>query len=188
MSNTADTIVTENITYCSTDDVLPGIANSEIYICPINDFTTFATPKATSVAISLEEAGSITDSHTFTAPKGFFKIDVLPETGVVEFINEGEKGAKSNTNSFAFTLAGTGKRNVGFIRKYQNRRLIILVKEKDGDIKQIGSELSPAYLTEASGTSGQKSGDVKGITMKFSDIQAFPSPVYEGTITEFTPA
>jgi len=188
MSNCVETIITENLEFCADNEVVAGISPVAIYACPVKDFTEIQKPKALNVAVSLEEAGTIDGSHTFTAPKGFFKIDILPDTGLVESANEGEKGAKSNTNSFSGTLAGTDAKKVGFIRKYQNQPMIFIVTENDGTKKQIGSEVSPAYMSEGSQNSGQKAGDVKGTVVKFTDVQAYPAPVYTGTITEFTPA
>lgn len=183
-----DTIVTDNLDYCADTENPAGVSPVEIFAARVSDFDTIIAPPALGVATTLEEAATITGPHTFTAPKGFFKIAILPDTGLVETANEGEKGSKSNTNSFSGTLPGTGAKVAGFIRKYQNVGMIFLVTQINGDIKQIGSKISPAYLSEASGSSGQKVGDVHGTPVKFSDVQAYPAPVYTGAITEFTPA
>jgi len=183
-----DTIVTENMDFCADQENAAGISPVEIYAARVIDFDAIIKPLALGVAVSLEEAGSITGPHTFTAPKGFFKISILPDTGSVETANEGEKGAKTNTNSFSGTIPGNSARNIGFIRKYQNVGMIFLVKQINGDVRQIGSEDSPAYLSEASGSTGLKAGDINGIPVKFTDVQAYPAPVYTGAITEFTPA
>ncbi|MGB5818830.1 MAG: hypothetical protein WBG90_05045 [Saonia sp.] len=183
-----DTIVTENMDFCADQENAAGISPVEIYAARVQDFDTIEKPLALGVATTLVEAGSITTAHTFTAPKGFFKMSILPDTGSVETTNEGEKGSKTNTNSFGGTIPGNSARNVGFIRKYQNVGMIFLVKQINGDVRQIGSEDSPAYLSEASGNTGLKAGDINGIPVKFSDVQAYPAPVYTGAITEFTPA
>ena len=188
MPTCSDTIVTENIVFCADQENAAGVSPVEIYAARVQDFLTIEKPLALGVAVSLAEAGSITTAHTFTPPKGFFKLNILPDTGVVETANEGEKGAKTNTNSFGGTLPGNSERNVGFIRKYQNVGMIFLVTQNNGKVRQIGSQVSPAYLTEASGSTGLKAGDINGIPVKFSDTQAYPAPVYTAAITEFTPA
>lgn len=184
----ADTIATENIDFCADQENAAGVSPVSIWACRVSDFETILKPPALGVATTLDEAATIVGPHTFTAPKGFFKLNVLPDTGVVETTNEGEKGAKTNTNSFGGTIPGNTARNIGFVRKYQNVGMIFLVTQIDGKIRQIGSEDSPAYLSEASGTTGLKAGDINGIPIKFTDTQAYPAPIYTGTITEFTPA
>lgn len=183
-----DTIVTENIDYCPDQETAAGVSSTEIYAARVSDFDTIAEPPALGVATTLAAAATISDPHTFTAPKGFFKLSILPDTGLVESENQGEKGSRTNTNNFSGTLPGITARNLGMIRKYQNVGMIFIVVQIDGTKRQIGSKISPAYLSEASGTSGQKAGDVNGIPVKFSDVQAYQAPIYDGVITEFTPA
>lgn len=184
----ADTIVTENIDFCPDAELAAGVSSVQIWACRVVDFLTIIGLPSLATATSLAEAATIVGPHLFEAGKGFFKINVLPDTGMVDFANEGEKGNKSNSNSFGGTLPGNSPRNLGFIRKYQNVGMIFIVTELTGQMRQIGSEISPAYLTEAPGTTGQKSGDVNGIPVKFTDTQSSPAPVYTGIVTEFTPA
>lgn len=182
-----DTIVTDNLEFCVDTEVAVGISTVEIFACPVKDFDTIAKPPAKNVATTLEEAGTISDAHTFTGDLGFFKINILPNTGLIETTSEGDPGTKTCANSFSGVLQGTTAKIAGFIRKYQNLPMIFLVTEVTGEVKQIGSQYSPAFLTELTGTSGQKAGDVKGTTVKFADTQAYPAPTYTGAITEFTP-
>lgn len=183
-----DTIITENIDFCADQENAAGVSSVSIWAARVSDFLAIIKPPALGVATSLSEAATIVGPHTFTSPAGFFKLNILPNTGLVESTNEGEPGAKTNTNSFGGTLPGITARNLGFIRKYQNVGMIFLVTQIDGKIRQIGSEDSPAYLTEASGSTGQKAGDINGIPVKFTDTQAYQAPIYTGVITEFTPA
>jgi len=187
MPTCSDTIVTENIDFCADQENAAGVSPVEIYAVRVSDCLTIAEPPALGTATSLAAAATIATAHTFAVGKGFFKINILPETGVVETTNEGEKGAKTNTNTFGGTLPGVNARNLGFIRKYQNVGMIFIVTQINGDKRQIGSKNSPAYLTEAPGTTGIKAGDINGIPVKFTDVQMYPAPIYASTITEFTP-
>lgn len=182
-----DTIALENIEYCPEEEIAAGISPTEIFACPVSKFTTIAEPPALNVATTLAEAATISDPHTFTGDDGFFKINILPETGMVDSENQGEKGNKTNVNNFSGTLPGITARNLGLIRKYQNVGMIFIVTQIDGKKRQLGSKNSPAYLSEASASTGQKPGDINGIPVKFSDVQAFQAPIYTGVITEFTP-
>jgi hypothetical protein len=105
---------------------------------------------------------------------------------MIETAQIGEKGNLSFQNSFTFALRGTGPKNAGWARKYKNEPMIFIVKEKNGDVKQIGSETAPAYMAEISGGSGQAPGDPKQLQYIIRDTQNYPAPEYAGTITEFT--
>ena len=183
-----DTINTENLDFCANAENVPGVSPIGVFACPVADFDTIAALPAKDAVTTLEAAATIPGPHTFSATKGFFKIAVLPNTGMVESAAEGEKGSKSFTNSFSGTLPNISAKSKGFLRKYQNVPMIFIVPQLNGDNVQLGSATSPAFLTEGTPSTGAKAGDVVGIPVKFSDVQGCPAPIYTGTITEFTPA
>lgn len=188
MADCTDSIALENIDFCPTDEIAAGVSEVEIYAAPVSSFDSIIAPPALNVATTLDAAATITGPHTFTAPAGFFKLNILPDTGLVESAMVGEKGSKSFANSFSGTLPGNSARNLGFGRKFKNVGMIFLVKQTNGEVRQIGSAVKPAYMEEYNGTSGAKAEDINGIPYKFSDVQAYPAPIYSGVITEFTPA
>ena len=181
-----ETIALEHIDYCPADEIAAGTTTTEIYAAPLSEFLAIIAPPALNVATTLSEAATIVGPHTFTSPAGFIKLNILPDTGNVESPMVGEKGSKSFANSFGGTLPGTSARNLGFGRKYKNVPMIFLVKQNNGDIRQIGSETRGAYFEEFTPASGAKPEDVNGIPFKITDVQAYPAPVYTGTITEAT--
>ncbi len=187
MPNCEDTIPLENVEFCPTDEIAAGVSETGVYGASIYDFAPggIKKPADLETATSLEAAGTIADSHIFKEGRGFHKIYINPDTGMVDSAHAGEKGNLSLTNSLTGSLQGTGAKIVGYTRKYKNTPMIYIVKEKNGDVKQIGSELVPAYMSEIAGTSGQKPGDVKATTVKISDTQPYMAPHYAGTIQEF---
>lgn len=185
MPNCVDPIPLENIDFCPTQETAPGISEVGVYVAPVTDFETIEKPLELDAGTDLESVATISGAHTFKTDKGFFKVYINPDTGLVETAHGGEKGNISFNNSITGTLQGTGPLVAGFLRKYKNMPLIIIVKERSGNVKQIGSELSPAYLIEVTGTSGQKVGDNKNTIVKFQDTQNYPAPEYAGTIQEF---
>lgn len=183
-----DTINTENLDFCANAENVPGVSPIEIFACPVSEFETIAALPAKDAVTDLAAAATIADSHTFAVGKGFFKIAILPETGMVESTAEGEKGSKSWANSFGGTLPNISAKSKGFLRKYQNVPMIFVVPQLNGDNVQLGSKKSPAFMTEATPSTGAKAGDVVGVPLKFADVQGCPAPIYAGTTTEFTPA
>lgn len=181
-------IVDENLDFCPTDEVASGVSEVEIYGAFIEDFETVQEPAALSAATSYAEAATIDTAHTFQTGKGFFKLNILPDTGNVESALVGSKGSKSFTNTFTGTLPSTSARNIGFGRRAKNAGMIWLVKQTNGDIRQIGSKTKPAYFEEYNANSGTTAEDVNGIPFNIQDTQPYAAPIYTSTITEFTPA
>lgn len=180
-----DSIALENLDFCPTDEIAAGVSEVGVYAAAISDFETIEKPADLSTALTLSEAATIPTAHVFKADRGFHKVYINPDSGLVETAQVGEKGNISFQNSLTGGLQGTGAKTAGWLRKYKNTPMIFVVKEKNGDIKQIGSELSPAYVAEVSGSSGQAPGDAKRTQVIIRDTQNYPAPEYAGTITEF---
>ena len=174
--------------FCANTEKAAGVSSTEIYACLVSDIDTFAELPNKDAVTTLEAAATITDSHVFKEGKGFFKIAILPETGMVESPAEGESASKTYVNSFSGTLPDISAKYKGFLRKYTNLPMIFIITQINGQKVQLGTKVSPAYLKEAAPSSGAKAGDVVGIPVKFSDSQSYPAPDYNGTVTEFTPA
>ena len=187
MASCKEPIIVENIDFCPIDETASGTSEVEIYGAYIQDFKSIAAPPKLADANTFAEAATIKGSHEFKEGRGFFKISILPDTGMIESAIAGEKGSKSFTNSFSGTIPGTSARNIGFARYSKNAPMIFVIAQTDGLYKQIGSQVKPAYLEDYTATSGAKAEDVHGITFKISDVQAYLAPLYLGTLTEFTP-
>ncbi|WP_283640110.1 hypothetical protein [Mesonia mobilis] len=185
MADCTDAIPLENLDYCPNTELAPGVSEVGVYVAAVADFDTIEKPADLTAGTDLENIATIDAAHVFKLDRGFFKVYINPDSGLVETAHGGEKGSISFNNSFTGTLQGTGAKTAGFLRKYKNMPLIIMVKERSGNTKQIGSELSPAYLIEVTGTSGQAAGDSKNTIVKFQDTQNYPAPEYAGTIQEF---
>ena len=183
-----DVVVDENIDACPTDEIGAGVSEVEIYGAFVKDFDTIQEPAALNVATTYAELATIGTAHTFLTDKGFFKMNILPDTGNVESALVGSKGAKSYTNTFVGTIPGTNARNIGFGRKAKNAAMIWVVKQTNGDFRQIGSKTKPAYFEEFNPNSGTAAEDVNGIPFSIMDTQPYPAPIYTSTLTEFTPA
>lgn len=180
-----DSIALENLDFCPTDEVAAGVSETGVFAAAISDFATIEKPADLSAALTLSEAATIAAAHTFKVDRGFHKIYINPDSGLVETSQVGEKGNISFQNSLTGAMQGTGATTAGWLRKYKNTPMIFIVKEKNGNVKQIGSELSPAYLAEVTGSSGQAAGDAKSTQVIIRDTQNYPAPEYAGTITEF---
>ena len=185
MGNCIDTIPIENLDSCPSDETVAGIMEVGVYGAPVRDFVSIEKPSSFETALDNEGLATIVAAHIFKLDKGFHKLDFIPFTGMVESVQIGEAGNLSFQNSIAGQIKGTNARVAGYFRRYKNEAMIYVVKEKNGDIKQLGSELSPAYITEVAATSGAKAGDLKSTTVKILDSQSYMAPNYGGAIQEW---
>lgn len=184
-NNCEDVIPLENLDYCPTLEVSAGVSETGVYAASIYDFEEIKKVPSLDAAASLTAAGTIADSHVFKAGRGFHKVYINPDSGMIDSAHAGEKGNLTIGNSLTGSLPGTGARVVGWSRKYKNMPMIYIVKEKDGSVRQLGTEDSPAYMSELAATSGQKAGDAKQTTVKISDTLPYMAPHYAGTMQIF---
>ena len=187
MADCNDAIPLENVDYCPTDELTPGVSEVGVYVAAVSDFVTIEKPADLKTGLTLEDIATIKAAHVFKAGRGFHKVQLSPDSGKVESTNVGEKGFLNLENSFTGMVQGTGPKVAGWVRKYKNIPLIVVVKEKSGNIKQIGSDLSGAYVSEINATSGAAAGDKKGTTVKIAAIQGYMAPEYAAAIEEFVP-
>ncbi|SDS12663.1 hypothetical protein SAMN04487764_1514 [Gillisia sp. Hel1_33_143] len=180
-----DVIPIENLDSCPQDEVVAGISEVGVFGSPIKDFLSIAKPKDLKTALTNEELATIAEAHTFKEGKGFHRVDFIPFSGSVDSVQVGEVGSISMENSLGAAVKGTNARVAGYMRRYTNVPMLYIIKEKNGDVKQIGSELSPAYIAEVGATSGKKPGEAKQTVIKIKDTQAYMAPNYAGTIQEF---
>ncbi|MBT0607634.1 hypothetical protein [Aequorivita echinoideorum] len=185
MAECVDPIPLENLDFCPTIEVAAGVSETGVYGAAVSDFETIVAPPNIADGTDLDSIGTIATAHTFKEGRGFHKIYINPDTGLIESTHAGEKGNLSIGNSLTGALPGTGPKVVGYVRKYKNMPMIFIVKEKDGAVRQLGSALSPAYMSEITATSGQKAGDPKTTTIKITDTLAYMAPHYAATIEEF---
>jgi hypothetical protein len=190
MAEDCSEIPLENIEFCPSDEVNAGVSEVGVYAASVSEFSTIEKPPSLKVATDLESCATIEGAHAFVDETngGFHKLQINPDSGMIETVQLGTKGNISFQNSFTFALRGTAAKVAGYARKYRNEPMIYIVKEKNGDVKQIGSQDSPAYMVELAAGSGQAPGDPKQSQFIIRDSQNYPAPEYAGTITEFTTA
>lgn len=166
-------------------DNVGGVRHQDIYFAASDWFAAngIKAPKSFSVATALEDLATISETHAFKTGYGFMKITATPKTGNIESPQAGEDDGKVFNNTLAFVKPGSKGEVLGFQRKFQNRDGIWLVKEVDGTVRQIGSEAIPARMSAVTNSLGGGGHDgKKGATFEIMDFQAYPAPIYTGTI------
>lgn len=148
----------------------PG-AFDELYWAPICDF--LAAQDYDTTITDIDNFGLVTVAHTFTAPKGFVKILDLQEN-TCKFTSEpqGEDGYGNFKVAAEAMTRGQNPKFQGFLNQERFRRGIALVKLRNGNVMQIGSESFPAFISGGSFDSQtNKSTDKFGIQFKIEAVQ-----------------
>lgn len=155
-----------------------------LYVARKSDMTTIRwVPDSPA---DLEAKVTITTDHVFASGKCFKKVSCTLEKGQLVSNLVGERNSHSFENMATVGFAGNLKKALGLLEEFKNDDLIVLVKELNGQVRQLGWEDVPAHVETAETTTGQAVADFKGTNLTFKSIGRI-APVYEGAI-QLTPA
>lgn len=130
---------------------------------PIDDFTTIVAPVA--------GATDIATAHTFAVGGGFYKIPTSPNKNKLSSPSVGEPGSLKFTSKLEVFVAGSKKELHKFVSDIKNVGGIVIAKDASCDeanFYQVGSECTPAYLTNGSAfDTGTTVDGVKGYMLTF---------------------
>jgi hypothetical protein len=127
------------------------------------------------------------DSITFDgdivlkAGKKFATIDVIADTGEVTHTAVGTRGSKSMVNKLDFKVVKSIASDEWF-NDNLNSCLVVLVTEKTGKVRVLGSPDVPAELLAAEGKTGMTLESEKSWIASINDSTGEVAPYYEGAI------
>lgn len=100
----------------------------------------------------------------------------------MDFESQGDRFYQSYKHMIALDLAGQTKEQSIELHKYVNTGAIFFLEYNDGDIRVVGSKLSPIVLKQK-GSSGKKGGDKRGYTLSGdNDNFVIEPPFYPSTL------
>ncbi|MEZ0182641.1 hypothetical protein AB9T89_10375 [Flavobacterium oncorhynchi] len=174
-------VETEDITTCVNQEVQAGLSEVGLKYVKHEDVVNFPMPVALGeVGYDYEKSVTVAEDITFTAGKGWAKMDFQPDTGegTVELV--GNKGNKKTKNGATFFIPGNHKKILGYIKTMKNVPSLYMYKERDGQVRIVGDKNNPAFITEAKATTGKGGEDDKGVQIT---VESYGIPiVYEGVI------
>jgi hypothetical protein len=176
----------------SFDDLLwpdgtDNIGGTEVnhYYAPLSDIAVF--PGIPTTPATLTEEVTVADDFEFNTGKKFLKIYSTLDTGKIDDKSVGEFDGKSFEHSFEFFFPGTIGEALALIRKMNNTNMVFIASEANGQKRIIGSPAFPAKMSMSDVTTGQKTADRKGTTIKVESRGVTPALIYTGAIP-LTPA
>lgn len=171
---------------CQSDEPLAGVKR-EAYFADHSWFHRISPVMDYSAAKSYEQLATVSDIHYFNGHHGFLRFEILSETGQITATKTGVKGQFKFNNEYEGTLPLTGAEQSGFLRWVKNRPLLVLVRDNNELLRQLGTETTAAYFSELALQSGKKAEDVNGIPFKVSALATCPAPIYNYFLTDVLP-
>lgn len=128
-----------------------------------------------------DDTGSLTGNFTLKANKVWKKIYSTMDKGKVESPSQGENDGQSFKHSATIFHPGTKAETNAFMRMINNSNMVFIFLTPEGERQVVGSRAFPAKC-KPSHTSGEKTADLKGMTMTIESYGNSPAPLYTGTI------
>jgi hypothetical protein len=127
-----------------------------------------------------KETMEITVACPLQVGKTVAVIEPADNSAGMDFENQGDRYYQSFKHSVMFDIAGLSKAQSIELAKYVNTGAIFFFEMMDGEIRVIGSKLSPIVLKQK-GTSGKKGGDKRGYTLSGDNDNYLTEPPYYPT-------
>lgn len=176
---------------CADIDNVGGIVQ-EVYIAFASDIATWPSlPEPESESpMSLAAAGAWNGDIAQKTGKKFVKLNFTDETGTFTITQQGEQGAESYLYQLDISRSKMNEVIFGFENAVRGRKLVIIVKDKNGVCYLMGDKLNAAKMIAAdASTTGTAVTDKNNVPLRFT--YACPRKlVYkgdtEGILTEKT--
>lgn len=160
-------------------NIIPGLTKKAYAVCSC-DIDVFPARLPYNPLVPGE--GITLDGPIVLKPlKKFAEIEIITDSGKVSHKQVGAKGFENFTNEFSIKA----KKTIGadeWFDKNRNACFVIIVTEKDGTKRVIGSVDVPASMTASEGTTGDGNETEKVWTATFMDTTGFVAPVYADSI------
>lgn len=152
----------------------------------IESFPTLADPET---AVSLESLIEYDAPIVMKTGKQFHELYCTVEEGELKAEMVGPRDGKGWSNSVDISFPGSTPEFLGFLAASANRNLVIIVEEKNKQIRVLGDLSDPASLDAAPLTSGKKIEDGRIGALTFKASAGTPPPIYKTQMTSIlTPA
>lgn len=169
----------DNVDFCPGEVSLPGVRD-HFYFVRKKDIV--AWPKLPlNTAEKLEDVAVYTGNFKLAADAHFVRVDLVPSESEPKSEQAGSYGSFHYTNSITLVLPGTGKNVTGLITEINNDNVVVLVPQRDGQVRVFGSEAFDVTV-KPSQAWGKGSNDANTTTIEVSCEDRAATPFYPGEI------
>ena len=156
----------------------PGI-EVRLYIVHKDDIDVFPARKATVLP-----GDPVTlDGDIVLLPLKYFKVfDIVTDTGEITDAMVGAEGSKSFEAFLNGTIPTTSAEVRAWLECNANGCLVVIAREKSGQMRVLGTKDIPATLNTVEGGTGLVAGDTRGYAISIKDHTGLTASTYEGVI------
>lgn len=157
---------------CADIDNVGGIVQ-EVGIAFADDIASWPKlPVAESqTALTLSAAGTWNGDIVQGEGKKFFKVTFTDETGAFTITQQGEAGGESYLYQLDISRAKMNAVIFGFENALRGRKLVLLVKDKNGTCYLMGDKLNGAKMIAAdASTTGTATTDKNNVPLRFTYV------------------
>lgn len=158
---------------CSDIDNVGGLVQ-EIGIAYAEDIATWPTlpaPTGESATLQLTAAGAWNGDIVQNVGAKFIKVKFTDETGAFTITQQGEAGGENYLYQLDISRAKMNATIFGLENALRGRKLVILVKDKNGICYLMGDKLNAAKMVAAdASTTGTASTDKNNVPMRFTYV------------------
>lgn len=141
--------------------VLIGFAD-EVGVWPNMPYGSVQNP------LTLEQAGQWSGDLAMKNGCQLYKLAFTDETGEFKITEQGEKGSKSYLYEIDLTRAKMTQEMFGLENAVKERKLVILVRDRNGFWYLMGDQITPAVMTDGDGsTTGKGGAELNRTALKF---------------------
>lgn len=169
----------ENVEFCPGTASLPG-TRDHFYFVRKKDIVKWPKLPLNS-AESLDKVAVYTDNFVLAADSKWNRVDLVPSESEPKSDQAGVYGSFHFENKISLVLPGTGERVTGLITELNNDNVVILVPQRNGQVRVFGSEGFNCEV-KPSQTWGKGSNDANTTTIEVSCEDVAATPFYPGNI------
>lgn len=169
----------EDVEFCPGEISLPGVRD-HFYFIRRKQIVKWPTLPGNSAA-SLDKVAVYTGNFTLAADAVWNRVDLVPSESEPKSEQAGSYGSYHFNNSISLVLPGTAKKVTGLITELNNDDVIILVPQRDGQVRVFGSEAFNVSV-KPSQAWGKGSNDANTTTIDVSSEDMAATPFYPGEI------
>jgi hypothetical protein len=159
-----------------------GGGKCEIYMVLHSDIDVFPSKPEDDGDVSMEDLAKLVGDYDLKANKKWTILRAIEDTVLVQQEEQGEIDGMSNKNSVTFSIAGNDAQALGLAERTNNRKVVLLVPDKMGRVRAIGSEACGAFRQAQTHGTGTAAADRAMVTLQFAYYDFGPAPIYEGDI------
>lgn len=157
-----------------------GLVEIHFY-APKSFFRYIPEPTSHELATNNSEVVTISEDFVFHTGKFWLPVYCTLGTGELKSKQVGERDGKSYENTADLFFPGSKKEGAGFFEVMKNTNILMLIRERDGAVRVLGSARFSAEIKENEHTTGKEITNRKGFTYQVRSEGRY-APYYEGDI------